>query len=114
LAALQLELIRRNARFRAWRAYGLPAAGHWRLAESGLVVGSLRCHACQEQVSYAYDPSQWGDAEGVDWQNLLAEGERTLVSKLSRYKGCWHLRPLLTADPPEVRAITELELLSGD
>jgi hypothetical protein len=102
-----LEIARRNARLRAWRAHGVPIEGCWERVGHSVRV-RLRCQACglegqpSEPLSSKAEPHRWRTAE--DWQ------VRDITDK-----GCRHLAShlLVATDPPEVITITELELLAG-
>ncbi len=110
---LYLETQRRNARFRAWRAYGVPVEGGWsnvriedgqQYASAGLQLGCGTCGRAARTVCgeewYHKDPvdAEWVVLTGLDAGTPL----------------CVHLAPLLEDDPPEVQALWELELLAGD
>src|SRR5687767_11872906 len=121
MADLHLELLRRNARLRAWHAYGLPVEGGWRSEghdEGAILYLDLVCRRCGA-----------GRSLGARMTALLAEVERHLLEGLSREEplrgnppypparmrqACSHLAPLLGEDPPGVRALFELELLAGE
>jgi hypothetical protein len=110
---LLLELQKRNARLRAWRAYGVPIEGGWEpLKFLGHHVLTLRCGDCGRGDWFARPP----DAT----RHQVRRAEVILLDKLSdpkgdgSYTGCPHLAPLLGDDPPEVQAIAELELLAGE
>jgi hypothetical protein len=99
-ADLALEIHRRNARLRAWRAYGVPVEGGWE--GTGLM---LRCGVC-------LGPWRGVKLSGHVRTQHLAWQEVQLVRAMRR-RDCPHLAPLLGDDPPEVTAIAELELLAG-
>jgi hypothetical protein len=101
-ADLALELHRRNARLRAWRAYGVPlGASGWRRWGNRwlLVVG---CDTCDTQFGnhvLGLGLNEFKTPKALEREVLL--------------RSCPHLAPLLGDDPPEVTAIAELELLAG-
>jgi hypothetical protein len=102
----------RNARFRAWRAYGVPVEGEWRLVTGRPYFGvlDLGCAVCLSDArNYAPAGGAPGRAELIA---RLVNAERELFA--FRQLLCSHLTPLLGADPPEVQEITRLELLAGD
>jgi ribosomal protein L34E len=102
--ALGLEVLRRNARLRAWRGAGVPVEGHWERRSPGAFTLFLGCAACGQRASRV---------ERIRPLLLkrLPRVEAAAVESLRRR--CSHLAPILGADPPEVLAITELELLAG-
>jgi hypothetical protein len=114
MADLQLELLRRNARLRAWRAVGVPVEGGWvhgagvyRYAgEHPLVLLTLRCGSCGQYSARA--------AKAPTPFYAMPEALRRCESYHLQGYACPHLAPLLGDDPPEVLAILELELLAGD
>jgi hypothetical protein len=98
---LALALLRRNARLRAWRAYGVPVEGGWEeWSDGGVWDFRVRCLACGGTHT-----------AGLIFEAVLAAEERAIKRHL--LSGCPHLAPLLGDDPPEVTAIAELELLAG-
>jgi hypothetical protein len=108
----QLELQRRNARLRAFRAYGIPVEGGW----SGIRF-SARCATCNQGVARdlpSARPFAYLKKLGIPPERLrtveATEGE--VIAELV-LRGCPHLSPLLDPEPKEVLAIWELELLSG-
>jgi hypothetical protein len=111
MADLQLELLRRNARLRAWRAVGVPIEGGWALrGRSSFSWGHLRlrCSACGRS-----------DNDGAAGSaGMVAHAERLAIRQMltpDLPNPCpGHLAPLLGEDPPEVLAILELELLAGE
>jgi hypothetical protein len=111
LAAL---LAQRNARLRAWRACGVPVEGGWRPGDPQRDFArprlTLRCGSC------GGEPLTRGMGSRMPLATVLAnlnDHERASVEEwLGR--GCPHLAPLLGEDPPEVQALTTLELLAGD
>jgi hypothetical protein len=119
--SLDLEIARRNARFRAWRAYGLAFEGGWELVRvrqhspgwtsppnPGAML-DLRCGECgRHHKTLAPSPDITSHPWGRNLDAALAE----VLNGLYR-AGCSHLSPLLGEDPPEVRAIWEMEILSG-
>jgi hypothetical protein len=108
LADLHLELLRRNARLRAWRAYGIPVEGGWTLSEEDLPpLLALSCRECGAWLQTC--PPRRTLRQTAD---IFREESRAITGSL-RSQGCPHLAPLLGADPPEVKAIAELELLAG-
>ena len=96
----------RNARLRAWQAHGLPMSGQWRFwrMRSGRPVGTLALACLQCGKSDSGDHFYMAD---------LARFERLLIGNLNR-QACGHLNALLGEEPPEVVALTRLELLAGD
>jgi hypothetical protein len=104
MADLALELLRRNARLRAWRATGLSFEGGWSLEENGVVWLELCCGQCE-----GFDQIGCLPSERDDGARLLGEILNSLSKQL-----CPHLLPLRGEDPPEVLAILELELVAGD
>lgn len=102
-ADLHLEIARRNARLRAWRAHGAPVEGGWCLALHGSVKLSLRCEACPFAAGEV-----WAGPEHME------AVEHDEVSRLVRSCPCPSLAPLLGPDPEEVRNLTGLELLAGE
>ncbi len=101
----------RNARFRAWKTHGLP------LADTGWVYRGrpwgwffyIACDACGEPGWQLHNPEdpQTGEA-CLRFENIEADGVEDM-----REGGCTHLDALLGEDPPAVKALLELELLSG-
>jgi hypothetical protein len=105
-AALPLEIARRNARLRAYRALGVPVEGEWRPPPPGGSLASIQmgCTSC------GYSTLKLAQFD-------LERTERNAISLPipgGRRARCEHLAPLLGEDSPEVRAIYELELLAGD
>jgi hypothetical protein len=103
LAAL---LDQRNARFRAWRLFGVPVQGGWVLwrqeDEAELTLRCLSCRALLRGRHFA-EPLRALAPAAV----LQAERGELLAA-------CHHLAPLAGEDPAEVVALTALELLAGD
>jgi hypothetical protein len=102
----------RNARLRAWRAYGVPVEGEWRFVAGRPYFGvlDLGCAVCLSDArNYA---SAAGAKSRAEIAARLANAERELFA--FRQLLCAHLTPLLGADPPEVLELTKLELLAGD
>jgi hypothetical protein len=113
LADLHLELLRRNARLRAWRAYGVPVEGGWDVW-LGTPRLQLRCAAC-DMIANGLASMRAGAYGERQLINLERKFVKRLINGAKGYSGplCPHLAPLLGADPPEVVAILELELLAG-
>jgi hypothetical protein len=130
LADLHLELLRRNARLRAWRAVGVPVEGGWSEpvytpADGGFygLFASIFCAICVP-AGERFKAAPWLHVSasghvlrpvGYDLQPVrqaLLNRERELLE--ARLHACSHLAPLLGDDPPEVLAILELELLAGE
>jgi hypothetical protein len=102
----------RNARFRAWRAYGVPVAEAWRAPKDRsdrLWLVTISCSLCGARGD------DFGHVAGLKAGEYDA-GHRpdVLERNCIRAKSCVHLAPLLGEDPPEVVALTKLELLAGD
>ena len=101
-----LELARRNARLRAFRAVGVPISGGWERAPEGYRI-ALFCDAC----GYFASEKLWPRFRArLEWQESL------MLRGLDPYgmgPCCAHLGPLLDGDPAEVVEITALELLAG-
>jgi hypothetical protein len=100
---LYAEILRRNARLRAWAAFGLPVEGRWD-NDDGAWQLALKCRSCGSLDYRVYIP-----IPGRAVAEALAIAERGAVE----VKPCAHLAPLLTEDPEEVRGLTALELLAG-
>jgi hypothetical protein len=98
----ELALLRRNARLRAWRSYGVPIEGGWELHWSGLAWVRLSCQRCQDRRL---------EQPGHTSRGLAAA--EAIALRRAAAQGCPHLAPLLEEDPLEVQAITELELLGN-
>lgn len=97
------EIWQRNARFRAWQAYGVPVEARWQL-EAGKLSLLLRCLCCQKASFYESEPEP----------AMMNDVERAAVVFCSRKFQCAHLTPLLRRElPPDVKAILDLELLCG-
>jgi hypothetical protein len=121
MTSLELELLRRNARLRAWRAYGVPVEGGWQLDLPGTTPRALWCDlklgcgVCNRRGQSQSVNALGRHAEGL--LTALAAAERQALSRWWRsgwVAVCSHLAPLLGVDPPEVLAILELELLGGE
>jgi type II secretory pathway component PulM len=99
--SLHLELQKRNARLRAYRALGVPVDARWEIRPRGRrssAVLTLGCALCQAgAMKEAWSPAGMARAEG----EALA------------FADCPHLAPLLQPDPPELAALLDLELLAG-
>jgi hypothetical protein len=113
MADVLLEMQKRNARFRAYRAVGVPVEGGWEpLKLLGHHLLTVRCGDCGRGDWFARPP----DAT----RHQIRRAEVILIDNLfdprgdGSYTGCSHLAPLLGVDPPEVLAILELELLGGE
>jgi hypothetical protein len=122
VADLAAELALRNARFRAWRAYGVPVAGGWepcyltkvdlgtmRSLGSEFIGVELRlcCGACGYSRKWNLGRTELEAPCGIRAAVLGREW-------VSLHASCVHLAPLLEPDPPAVVALTKLELLAGD
>lgn len=98
---LAAELLRRNARLRAWREYGVPVEGGWKEVGSRSLVARLwlnvNCGACGAYY----------------WERLMECSGGWRHEGPGRANPCPHLAPLLGEDPPEVEQLTALELLAG-
>lgn len=124
---MDLEILLRNARFAAWREYGLRFEGGWSVLpleerDVLLVYGlselewpglrlpqlSLRCGTCGRH--------ERGELLHPSLADSLLEAfrgwELTLVARLE-LEGCHHLAPLSGGDPEGVRALCALLLVSG-
>jgi hypothetical protein len=101
-----LEVAKRNARLRAWRAHGVPVEGRWTFGPDGLSL-ALRCSECGRGQSGGRPRNRSSLREGLE------KKERDYLRELAQ-KGCYHLALLSGSEPPEVRATLELELLAGD
>ena len=99
----------RNARFRAWRALGVPltAESGWRLTEEGPAVLGLQCAYCGCYTRISALP-----------HNNLTRLETTALQVCDdpdhyRTAHCSHLELLCDyPDPPELVDLTALELLA--
>jgi hypothetical protein len=99
-------LDQRNARFRAWRLFGVPVRGGWTLSrEEGEAELRLYCLACRAQL---------GGRHFADLLQALAPASLLHAEREELLVACRHLAPLAGDDPPEVVALTALELLAGD
>jgi hypothetical protein len=110
MTPLEAETLRRNARLRAWRDYGLPVEGGWTMEKGWYDQPErhsarllLRCTACPS-VEYG------------TWL-CFSEDSTDLDISLTYYEHlhtppCSHLEPLLEPhDPEEVQALTACALL---
>lgn len=103
--SLALELHRRNALLRAWRAYGVPVEGAWERKEAPNPLAELwrlevACSDCGQSL-----PGTQISSSGL----CTPEEQKASVIRFA----CPHLSPLLApSPPPEVMAIAELELFS--
>jgi hypothetical protein len=110
VTGVEAELLRCNARLRAWRAYGLPLHGRWQLLGDParphpLIRVGLHCEACGAIAGGALDFSgELGFTTGE-------EAERGLVEQLLA-KGCSHAAPMLAPMPEAVLALYTRELSS--
>jgi hypothetical protein len=124
MADLDLELQKRNARFRAWKALGVPLDGGWkeehlvsvdprtmRAVSDSTPTATLKigCTLCDSPTYRGYGPGSLEVSASLDIPTELAEQELVAVARLA----CHHLDPLLQPDPPELAALYELELLAG-
>jgi hypothetical protein len=113
---LELELLRRNARFRAWRAYGVPVEVRWEVAPERwrpprTLLLHIACTAGCRLPRYPYAVYSLGWVySGAD---SFAQTERSVLSARQGDRFCPHIAPLFGEDPPEVQALIELELLAG-
>jgi hypothetical protein len=113
MADLAVGLAYRNARLRAWRAYGVPIEGGWRSAPRRRVVvasAELRCAVCGERD----DTFLTRNEEPAKYLVMLARSEADSLRWIVAERRCSHLAPLLGEDPPEIIGLTQLELLAGD
>lgn len=135
---LRLAIHARNARFRAWKAHGLPIEGGWKLGqrsperwvdtETGETVDRprppypylrLQCTACgwseTGAVGGLLGAKTWAQAlDDEEWDALKGVDRKPTPPSLDDWH-CPHLEPLLTPEedtPPEVVALTALEMLS--
>jgi hypothetical protein len=116
VADLDLEMARRRARFRAWKAHGLPVDAVWENLGRGWVRVEIVCTACKvgNEAEDAVPSGACAVAED------LADTEASVLDALMNedededLRCSGHLAPLLQPDPPEVLAIAELELLAGE
>jgi hypothetical protein len=127
MASLEAELAYRNARLRAWRVYGVPLDGAWALKASGerpwadgpFTIAGVECIWLYLYCDFCGQvPSGCGQLVTPDWlaeqpDGTLARLEKGLTNNAVA-RGCTHLTPLLSEDPPEVLELTKLELLAGD
>ncbi len=101
---LERAVHQRNARFRAW-ASRVPIAGGWTFDGIWLDL-EIRCLACNGRATWRANPVTAPDLES---QEALAMWHEDRGDPL-----CPHFGELLCLeDPPEVQALTELELLAG-
>jgi hypothetical protein len=111
LAAL---LVQRNARFRAWRAYGSPIEARWEKlptpADRGpLYKLSIRCLACGDDAEERFFDSEYLlNLRGAAQPGYLDEERSAFLL------GCEHLLPLVDPDPPAVQELIRIELLASD
>jgi hypothetical protein len=118
MSALELEIMRRNARLRAWRGCGFPVEGEWRLYPGPQAYLVLGCAVCSYARVRAWPGGEFRAASdgGVGRMNLsaesLSENEQSALRVVLSY-ACPHLAPMLSPAPPEVEAAAELEVLSG-
>jgi hypothetical protein len=103
-ADLHLELQKRNARLRAFRALGVPVEGGWeRQDRRGETLLEIRCSVCG---------GDWRGRYRARSRAQVLYDEKTTVRRIVE-DGCPHLAPLLQPDPPELAALLDLELLAG-
>ncbi len=112
---VELEVYRRNARFRAWVSQGVPVGGGWAREGMGGLRLRLSCTNCNASASDECHPATMERCEVnvLDWL-LRSHGRRAFRKRPCRM---WYFLRDATrdrADPPEVLAIWELELLAGD
>jgi hypothetical protein len=108
---LELLLAARNARFRAWKANGLPIEGAWAmLSIMHATAGSVwvHCTLCKLDAEGHVESLRSGPNElGV----LIYKEEEAIKDLLS--KGCHHLLLLQGEDPPRIKALVEKERLAS-
>ncbi len=110
---LDLKLAKRNARFRAWVAHGLPISGGWRLtpgASRGVALLEIACRDCACFSSIGFHAGE--DLRLVE-EVALMHCDNDTHFREGPHDPCRHIRRLRGEDPPEVKAICELELLAG-
>jgi hypothetical protein len=104
---VEAELWRRNARFRAWTSL-LPVLGRWSRSEAGFAL-EITCAACKKSRREERDRLSTLVKNVAAVFTLV---ERLALAHLER-AGCEHGQPLLGADPEDILAITEIELVVG-
>jgi hypothetical protein len=115
---LAREVLRRNARLRAWRAVGVPVEGGWVIKGKSRfndrtywIDLKLGCSACNGWTPGA---SLNVAVEAGPLLDRMVHAEKAQIWRWPDRPVCSHLAPLLGDDSPEVLAIAELELLAGE
>jgi hypothetical protein len=102
-----LELLRRNALLRAWRAVGVPVDGAW----SNATLPRQNSSVLAINATCTGKHKNGRACGGTYWAVLLeCRGGWRMQRELAN---CRHLKPLEREPPPDVAAIAELELLAG-
>src|ERR1043166_9298908 len=102
---IHLEILRRNARLRAWRAVGVPVKGGWELkyrpaGESLWLNLKIGCSTCDDWASPSVGLYIAGGLGSVSAR--MKNAEINSIYKSDGVAICPHLTPLLGEDPPEV------------
>jgi hypothetical protein len=119
---LNTLLVLRNARLRAWHTYGVPIAGGWAVEPDGEPRLWLRCTTCGWEALGIISLGKLsgglsrGEVLETEEAGVLRRGAVRVggILRVAERSPCEHLAPLLFTDPPEVRALTRLELLAGE
>jgi hypothetical protein len=109
----------RNARFRAWKTYGVPVMAEWwydsQSLSSDVWKVYVKCVLCDVEIFSGLpyelrhlDVEQLKDYDKIS--QLLGKMEKYLVDELIS-GGCRHLIPLTVCDPEELDRLIGFELL---
>jgi hypothetical protein len=115
MTPLEAEIMRRNARFRAWRDYGARGVlvlGWWRLDAKNkdkFAALTLYCDGCPGLQTLG----EITDGIEVVGPALSVLGAEVRAIGRAIGSGCTHVLPLLGPDPEEVVALTALALLEA-
>jgi hypothetical protein len=107
---LERALWRRNARLRAWKAYGLPLTARWEEWKGEWRV-ITRCERCG-RATLGYLAEHLVPEYG--YEKALALGEEVAFTDMIEEYRCPHLAPILEDDPQALQELTVLELLASE
>lgn len=103
MSDLSAEVLRRNARLRAFRSFGVPVEGGWQAHGYGATLQIL-CSICRKRIT----PTTLEDGRTPEVLRRILWVERFCL-----LGSCSHLAPLAGEDPPDLAALIALELLAG-
>ena len=109
-AKLEKKILQRNARLRAWKSIDPCFEGAWEVERFKLFgSGDSYCRGYFSIYCLVCKRSSFNYCDSAGFVELIEKG---VIQKLVEVVSCVHVKKLLGEDTEEIKAITQLELLT--